>query len=254
MPRAAIPEEVVKVPRWSWDEVREYFATQHKLGEHVAIEGPTGTGKTTLALELLVARGARPAKDRRPTRVTVLETKRRDRTTQALFGLGWSRVTKIDEWPPNFGEEHTVVWPAPGPTSAASRPQKPLFLHVLDEIEESGQQIVYLDEAADFTDPESEGGFGLRGMLSIYWRRSRSAGISLVAATQRPVAVPRLMWDSSSWFFLFRPEDEDDLKRIAQLSGFKELALDIVPRLDMHEFLMLRRRPDRIAVISQVTA
>lgn len=76
----------------------------------------------------------------------------------------------------------------------------------------------------------------------------------MVAATQRPVAVPRLMWDSSSWFFLFRPEDEDDLKRIAQLSGFKELALDIVPRLDMHEFLMLRRRPDRIAVISQVTA
>jgi hypothetical protein len=51
---------------------------------------------------------------------------------------------------------------------------------------------------------------------------------------------------------IFRPEDEEDLKRVAQLSGQKALVLDVVPQLDTHEFLLLRRRPERWAVVSQV--
>ena len=237
---------------WAWPDVLAYFAAEHKQGEHVSFEGPTGSGKTTLALELLIARGERRAADRRPTRVAILETKRRDRSLNALQGLGWKRITRVDEWPPPYGEEHAIVWPAAGRASAKKNPQKPLFVEVLDEVEESGNQILYLDEVADFTDSERDGGFGLGGTLSIYWRRSRSNGVSLFASTQRPVAVPRLMWDSSSWMFLFRPEDLDDLKRIAEISGHRELVLDVVPQLEQHEFLMIRRRPVRLVIISRV--
>ncbi len=248
---SALPESE-QPGEWPWAKVLAYFAANHKQGEHVAFEGPTGSGKSTLALELLIERGNRRAADRRPTRVTILETKRRDRTMNALQGLGWKRITRLDEWPPAYGDEHTIVWPPAARASVKVNPQKPLFVAVLDEVEESGNQILYLDEVADFTDSERDGGFGLGGTLSIYWRRSRSNGVSLFAATQRPVAVPRLMWDSSSWMFLFRPEDLDDLKRIAEISGCRELVLEVVPTLEQHEFLMIRRRPVRLAIISRV--
>ena len=80
----------------------------------------------------------------------------------------------------------------------------------------------------------------------------RASGISVVASTQRPRRVPIAMWSEPYWLVIFRPDDEEDLKRVAQLSGQKALVLEIVPQLDAHEFLMLRRRPEQMAVVSQV--
>lgn len=60
------------------------------------------------------------------------------------------------------------------------------------------------------------------------------------------------MWSEPYWLLIFRPEDEDDLKRVAQLSGSKQLVLETVPTLGPHEFLLLRRRPERVAFVSEV--
>lgn len=128
---------------------------------------------------------------------------------------------------------------------------RPIFEEVLNEIDESGNQIVFIDEAAYFERP-APNGLGLARYLEEYWTLSRSNGVSLVAGTQRPFRVSRSMWSEPYWLFLFRPEDEEDLKRVAQLSGNKELVMQVLPTLGEHEFLMLRRRPERIAVISQV--
>ncbi len=249
----AIVEPRIAVERWPWADVLDFFAAEHKQGEHVSFEGPTGSGKTTLAVELLLARGSRRASDGRPARVTILETKRRDTTMQQLLALGWNRVTKPDQWPPSYGEEHTIVWPPKGRASSGWTAQRPLFVQVLDEIDASGSQILYIDEIADFTDYEKDGGMALGGMLSQYWRAQRSNKVSLLAGTQRPANVPRIMWDSSSWLFLWRPEDDEDVKRIAEISGDKGLTLQVLPTLGNHEFLMIRRRPSRLAVVSQVS-
>jgi SpoVK/Ycf46/Vps4 family AAA+-type ATPase len=119
------------------------------------------------------------------------------------------------------------------------------------EIVSSGNQIIYIDEAAYWTEHRPEG-LGLSAMLSQCWQMMRSSGISVVASTQRPRRVPIAQWTEAYWLVIFRPEDEEDLKRVAQLSGRKQLVLEVVPQLGAHDFLMLRRRPVQDAIVSRV--
>lgn len=243
--------ELEQVPRWAWEDVLGLFVSEHKLGQHVAIEGPNGSGKTLLALELLKARGERQTVNGRPVSITVLVVKRRDDTAMMLLRDGWTRITKLEEWPPRWGEEHAVFWPPSGAASSRARRLAPMMRGVLNEIESSGSQIVFVDEEAYFEENLPDG-LGMKGLLQEMWRTQRSNKVTLVAATQRPSWVTRYMWSEAYWMFLFRPEDEDDLKTIAMRSGFKQTVLDVVPSLGPHDFLMLRRRPDRLAVISRV--
>jgi hypothetical protein len=165
--------------------------------------------------------------------------------------MGWPVIRSLEDWPPKYGDEHCIVWPPGGASPKAVENQAHVFGEVLSEAFDSGNQIVYIDEAAYFEAPRPRG-LGLGVLLDRIWREARSNGLSLFAGTQRPVRVSRSMWSEPYWLFIFRPEDEDDLKRVASLSGAKQLVLDVVPTLDTHEFLMIRRRPERAAVISQV--
>lgn len=241
-------EPTETVPRVPWASVRGYFAANHELGEHVAIEGPTGSGKSVLALSLLLARGERTTVNGRPVSITIMAVKPRDRT---LSALGWRRMTDLKDWPPPYGDEQVILWPSYGDPSTVAARQRRVFEPALREIMQSGNQIVYIDEVAYFEQKPPDG-LDLGALLTQYWFMSRAVGVSLMGATQRPTRVSRSMWSEPYWLFIFRPEDEDDLKRVAELSGSKRLVLDVVPRLGTHEFLMLRRRPERIAVISQV--
>jgi hypothetical protein len=228
--------------------VLRYFAKHHQLGQHVAIEGPNGSGKSVLELELLQERGKRTTVAGRPVSITVMAVKPRDET---MSQLGWRRMRNLDDWPPPYGDEQVVLWPTYGDPGSAAQRQRAVFELALREIMQSGSQIVAIDEVAYFEE-NPPNGLGLSALLTQFWYMSRSNGVSLVGATQRPTRVSRSMWSEPYWLFIFRPEDEDDLKRIAELSGSKQLVLDVVPTLDTHEFLRLRRRPERLAVVSQV--
>lgn len=236
------------VERVPWEAVCETFASEHKLGEHVACVGKTGSGKSLLMLELLKARGERRAADGRPTRIAVLANKNRDRT---MAGLGWPRIRQQRDWPPGYGEEQCIVWPPYGDARVAPRRQRAIFDHVLVEISASGNQIVYVDEVAYFTERPPEG-LGLGNGLSQLWSTGRSSGVSLVGATQRPMRVPRAMWSESDWLFVFSLRDAEDVKRVSDF-GERQLLRETVPRLDKHEFLMVRHSP-RMVVVSQVAA
>ncbi len=232
--------------RVAWHDVAETFYAEHRQGEHVATVGPNGSGKSTLLLELAKARARRRAKDGRPARVTVFGTKPRDRT---LAELGWPQVTK---WPPKLGEEHVIVWPKIADPLTRAERHKAIFLPLMQRIYAEGGQTIVIDEAAYFEE-RPPAGMGLRGLMATYWREARSNDLTLMAGTQRPRHVTRSMWSESYWLFVFRPEDEDDLLRVAQLSGHKQLLREIVPELDDHEFLLVRRRGTRReVVISQV--
>lgn len=244
-------ETAARVERVPWDELAEYVVRRHRLGEHIGIEGPTGSGKSVMALLLLEQLGAKRSRNGRPVHITVLATKAEDRT---LGLLDWKRISSLDEWPPAYGDEQVILWPARGGRSGErTARQRAVFGEVLDEVMQPGvgRQIVYIDEVAYFEDAPPYG-LGLGPVVTRFWRESRSSKVTLMAATQRPTRVSRYMWSEPWWLFLFRTEDEDDLKRVAQLSGFKETVLEVVPTLGPHEFLMLRRRPERLAVVSQV--
>lgn len=218
-----------------WPAFAELFQRNHRQGEHVAIVGPTGSGKSVLGLELCKLIGARPARDGRPARVVVFATKPRDRTVSAL---GWPRVR---EWPPGYGQEHVVVWPRPRDPQTAARQQRAVFLRVMQAIYREGGQTVYIDEAAYFEE-NLPNGLGLGATMRQYWQSARSLDLSLIAGTQRPRSVSRAMWSEPAWLFIFRVEDQDDLRRVAELGGGRRQLFELVERLGGHEFVVVRRQ------------
>lgn len=232
MPRRRVePTELDELEVLPWSAFRRRFAREHVAGEHVAIVGPTGSGKSVLGLELCKIVGSRTARDRRPARVTVFGTKPRDET---LTALGWPIVKT---WPPSYGQEHCVVWPRPSAAAGRAKRQRAVFEPLMDEIFHEGGQCVFIDEAADF-----EERLGLRTTMREWWSNARALELTLIAGTQRPRGVARLMWSEPSWIVVFRPDDEDDLKRVASITGRKAEIIEAADRLGGHEFLCIRRQ------------
>lgn len=231
------PETDTRVPLQvlHWEPFKEMFRRAHKQGEHVAIVGQTGSGKSVLGLELCKVVGSRPGKDRRPARVVVLGTKPRDDT---LTALKWPIIKK---WPPAYGQEHCIVWPKGGDPDTAPARQRRVFKPLLATIYQEGGQTVCIDEAGYFEEPQPHG-LGLKTVMGQFWTNARSNKLSLIAATQRPRNVTRSMWSEPSWVFVFAPDDEDDLKRVAELSGAKDAVMETAERLGPHEFLCIRRQ------------
>jgi energy-coupling factor transporter ATP-binding protein EcfA2 len=222
-----------------WEPFQVMFYQAHKQGEHIAIVGPSGSGKTVLGLELCKVIGSRMAVDRRPSRVTVIQTKKRDDTTRMV--LPEKEWPIIKKWPPSYGQEHVIVWPRGGPPSTVARRQHNILLPLVDTIADEGSQTLYLPEAAYFERPLPKG-LGMAPTMENIWSMSRSSKLTMISDTQRPRQVTRLMWSEPQWVCVYPPDDEDDLKRIAELSGFKREVFIISRQLGEHEFLCIRRQ------------
>jgi energy-coupling factor transporter ATP-binding protein EcfA2 len=220
-----------------WERFCELFRREHKQGEHVAIVGRTGSGKSVLELELARIIAARKTKGGRPQSVTVIAVKPRDDTVTAL---GWPVLKK---WPPSYGQEANIVWPKAKTPSTAARDQRAVIGPLLDAIYQEGGQTICIDEAAYFERPLPRG-LGLGATLEHYWSSARSLKLTLVAATQRPRRVSVSMWSEPTWLFAFYVKDRDDLKRVADLSGFRDEVYAIVPELGGFEFLCIRKHAD----------
>jgi len=225
----------------AWEDFQVMFSDAHSQGEHCSLVGATGSGKSVCGIELCKIIGKRRAKDGRPSRVVILADKPRDDTVMRLHVK--DKWPIIKRWPPNYGQEHVIVWPRGGTPEQETKRHRAVFQPLLDQIYVEGGQTVYIDEAAYFEDA-LPAGLGMRGTMSKYWRAARSNRVSMVAGTQRPTHVSRLMWSEPSWLFIFTVEDEEDLKRVAQLSGQRISVQVIVPQLGGHEFLCVRRQRD----------
>lgn len=227
------PTEPIVLPG---DQFCEMFLDAHKQGEHVAICGPNGSGKTLVGLTLCKLIGSRTAEDRRPARVTVLQYKPRDDTLQVVGD--WPIIKK---WPPKYGEEHCIVWPKASTPSQAARIQRQVFAPLLDQIYQEGRQTVYIPEAAYFERAQPNG-LGLSGTMEQFWGTARSLKLTVISDTQRPRHVTLLMWTEPAWLIVFRVESRGDLKAIAEYSGREVDVYNIVPKLGEHEFLCIRRQ------------
>jgi DNA polymerase III delta prime subunit len=241
MPGRAYSLEEVQNPTQpqvlQWEDFQAMFFNAHKQGEHVALVGPNGSGKTLTGLELCRMIGARKSKDGRPARVTVLQYKPRDDTLKVL-GEGWPVIKK---WPPAYGEEHCIVWPRGGPPSGAARRQRAVFAPLLDRMYQEGGQTVYIPEAAYF-ERALPHGLGLGGTMEQFWGTARSLNLTVVSDTQRPRRVTILMWTEPAWLVIFRLDDREDMKRVADMSGDSIGVWAAVSKLGEHEFLCVRRQ------------
>lgn len=209
-----------KIPTLKWDEFY-HNVFDWRQGEHVSIIGPTGQGKTTLALALLPKRRF----------VLIFSTKPKDKQTEEL---GWKIFKK---WPIPVTVERAILWPKfDGPEDFKNQQQT--FAEAMLDIFKAGNWCVYVDETFYFSNI-----LKLDSLLEMYWLQARSLGISFVAGTQRPSHVPLLMYDQATWLFFFRDNDERNLRRLGSMGGLEtRTIMQTVATLDTHQFLAINTR------------
>jgi hypothetical protein len=245
--RRELPERV------PWDELCPEFieAWGYPGGrfhpEHVAIVGPTGSGKSWLERTILMERARR-----RGSHMVVICTKPADST---LTGMGWPIVT---EWPPKRGwrtrdrMDQVIFWAkAPGLSEGAVAEQRQAVSRLLDDLWRPDANMVVAFDEQSYLEHE----LGLRSVITTYYREGRSSGLTLVANTQRPAMVTRYFQSEPTYRFVFAPTDEDDAKRAAQTLGNQTYFSRVLPLLDRgkHEFILVNQRT-RKCVISSVTS
>lgn len=220
--------------RWEpWDRFRQL--TRFRQGEHITIIGTTGSGKTVLARELLKPRSF----------VAVLGTKNSDDELYTPFeALGYEIVGPGDFDPMPERAESRIIF-RPRITSSGEKglkSQREAFEEMLDEIWSAGGWTIYADEVWTLT---------VRLKLAVnfeqFWTAGRSENITIVAATQEPVYIPRLAFTAATHLFLFQNPDKQRVERIAELSaGNAALVKEMLPMLPQHEFIYINTRTRQV--------
>lgn len=194
-----------------------------RQGEHVTIIGPTGQGKTTLALDLMEQRDY----------PLIVATKPRDSTMERMKKeKGYSVVR---EWPPNRAK--TILWPRMRKPSDKAN-QARVINEALENVFVSGGYAVLLDELAYCLDE-----LKAKDTIKTLWQQGRALGISLVTCVLRPSHIPLLAYDQATHLILFRDSDEVNLRRMGGLGHWsRKEVIDEVTHLNRHEFLVLNTR------------
>lgn len=215
-----------EAPRIPWD----VFLDEHfdwRAGEHVAMIGPTGQGKTTLLLNLLPLHPF----------VVVFATKPHDSTMDNLIRTGG--YMKLDRWrsldPMHYPRR--VLWPDATKMNAI-KTQTEVFHDAFERIYREKGWTVAIDETWYVANK-----LRLEEDIKTYLLQARSLGISLMCATQRPAKVPVEIYDQSTHLFFWRDNDEANLKRMSGIS-YRSQALirGIVSNLDRFQVLYVNTR------------
>jgi energy-coupling factor transporter ATP-binding protein EcfA2 len=218
-----------EVERIEWDDFLP--SMRWRQGEHVSLIGPTGAGKTTLALEILPKRKY----------VVVLGTKPMDDNLSRLKARGYQ---VIREWPEHVSTEISpklILWPSFRKTSDAKKQQQ-VIGKALQAIFAQGRWTVYADELRYIAKT-----LRMSPLLELLWQQGRSLGVSLVGGTQRPAHVPLMLYDQATHLFFWRDNDDANLKRIGGIGSLDaRLVRDTVAALPHHETLYVNTRTGRL--------
>lgn len=230
-PRGKGGESLSSVPFLPWERFVEQFDFQQ--GEHVTLVGGTGSGKTTLARELIL-----PRRDY----VSVFATKKKD---PSLYGpLQAAGYVVTDDWDPYDAEVRKVIYKPTisGVGKGGRAGQADAFREAMEEVFEAGNWCCYFDEVA-----YQSNNLKLATELETLWMQGRSLGISMVAATQRPVQIPLIAYEANH-LFLWRFTDKRNIDTISEFTGSNiSVARAVIPRLPRHEALYINTVTDQMA-------
>ena len=217
------------------------LAQTWKQGEHIFITGPTGSGKTRLAREIVEIR----ARNGGHVIVLCMKPKEDETITEEYLNRGfvrWKRMRK-----PSKRESRIVLWPdvskAKGNKKAILAIQKRVFAEAFDAINDSGHWTVQVDEGLYACAPEF---LNMAGDVGMGHAIGRSGYLTYVTLAQRPSNLPLILYGSASHAFVGRTRELSDQKRLAELGsreGSKALASRI-SELDRHGFLWVPVAPD----------
>lgn len=244
---AAATHDAHPIPFTPWD--RFFASWSWRQGEHVTVIGPTGTGKTTVIRAILPKRYAAGGA------VNVLATKSLDRNLES-----WARrdrLTVVRDWPPRAPQwwrpptDHVeegrrvpwqnrlMTWPSHKGLALGAIDDHVADVHrrALTDMFWQGHWCIVAEELFELSE------IGLDKELSKVWTQGRSAGLSLVGATQRPVGIPLFAYSQASHLFLFGDNDEVNLRRLQGIGGMSGTTLrDAVSALRGHDVLYVGTR------------
>lgn len=215
-----------------WDEfLKNHFHWSTKEGESVALIGPMGQGKTTMAIELLKLRQY----------VVALATKPRDETMDKLMESG--NYIRQERWHNGLSAKQfpkRVIWP-PVNFRTGFADQRAVFLDAMEGVYLEGNWTLFIDELRYMTDSDM---LNLSGPIKMLLTQGRSLGIAVVTASQRPAWVPLEVYSQSTHLFIWRANDPVDLKRLSGIAAFrngKDIA-EIVSSLERYQALYVNTR------------
>lgn len=248
MARQTDPTRVVTVGRTTFLERWWRYDT----GQHVSLVGPTGTGKTTLAYQLLT----KTATPERPAVVLVM--KPRDATVEKFSKSSGFRIVR--SWPPA-----PSLWKPRKPPGFVLWPSHTFDLHTdmahhyrvfsraISDLYAKGHNIVFADETYSLTNElpaPAKDMPSIDDLLIRTWSKGRSMSSGLWAATQRPAYVPLWMYSEVQHVFLARTPDKRAQLRFNEISGVDgDLVRRVVGKLPRFHWLYIRQEDQTMAVI-----
>lgn len=192
--------DVPPTPFVEWGEFLRYFRGEWEQGQHVTMIGTTGSGKTTLMEQVIGLRHY----------VAVFGVKGRDDTMERF--IREHGYTRIKTWLPEL-DDYLVLWPEIRGHGHIDK-QREVFAHAMDSIYREGGWCVVFDEVSYLSDT-----LRMDQQLKFLLQQGRSAGISVVAMTQRPAFIPLAFYDQATHLFVWKDNDLRNRQRIGELAG-----------------------------------
>lgn len=227
-----------------WEAFKREFADRWEPGQHIALIGPTGEGKTTFAVHILGSRRY----------VLALDPKGGDSTLSTLESRGYDRITA---WPPGRSVRKKIENGEPARLivgqrirSRLDRPKlRETLAKAIDGAFEDGGWTLYIDELQIATDQRL---MNLTSMVEENLIAGRDRGVSVVSSYQRPARVPRSASDQATWLVIFYTRDADVVSRLAEMTGRPKPEIrGAISALEQHCVLIVNRKPREPMIVTR---
>lgn len=225
------------IERISWEQFLAEF--NWKQGEHIALIGPPGAGKTTVMDAI---------KDRRSFNI-FFGTKPADPLYNKLIKEGFRHIQNFSEIK-QFDSHNFLLWPKFAKTIPETMQiQERVFRNALDRIVEQGGWTLWIDETKYTAEM-----LGLRKEISFCVDQLRSNNSSVICGAQRPAWLPQSVLANATHVFLWKSTNREDQIKLADVGGIDaKVVRDEAKSLGSHEFIYIKTRGvNSKMVISQV--